>query len=164
MSALFCSLATDRPQKIPPRTYTLLTFPYGAEESYDVWNMHPAMQPDGAQSVFPDDRSGLIWPDTVGLGHLSACIHWEAGGYREIRDRFVRDPLGLMGGPDSTATDHRAPSLGQQFFTKHHEIVVRPNWPLGLLVYHDDSVPRHVTYAQFKLTIHPLAPLPSGGA
>jgi len=40
--------------------------------------------------------------------------------------------------------------------------VVRPNVPLGLLVYHNDSVPRRVTYAQFKLSIHPLAPV--GGA
>lgn len=157
MSALYCSLQASPDQTIPPRAWTLLTFPYDTE-SDDRWHMHQPDQPDGTTAVFPDDQSGLIWPAMEGLGHLSACIHWEAasstGGYTEIRDQFVRDPLGI---PDYTAVDHRVPSGGLQFFTKHHELVVRPHVPVGLLVYHNDKLPRKVTYAQFKLSIHPLA-------
>ncbi len=157
MSVMFCSLQVSPDQLIPPKAYTLLKFPYDSE-SDDRWHMHQPCQPDGTTATFPDPESGLIWPAAEGLGHLTACIHWEAGGYNELRDQFVRDPLGT---PDYTATDHRPPSGGQQFFTKHHASIVRPNVPLGLLVYHNDSVPRRVTYAQFKLSIHPLAPVGS---
>lgn len=154
MSVRVCSLAVSPDEEIPPNTYTLLKFPYGAAESYDAWNMHPAEQPDGVVSAFPDDRSGLIWPAAEGWGDLIANIHWEGGGYTELRDRFARDPLGLYGAPDTTATDHRVPSPGGQYFTKHHGIFVHVGTPLGVLVSHDDSVPRKVIYAQFKLTIH----------
>lgn len=166
MSALFCSLAVSPDQLIPPTTYTLVKFPYGTAESTDAWGMHQETQPGGAVSAFPDDRSALIWPAIEGLGHLTANIHWEAasaeGPYDELRDQFVRDPLGLLAPPDYTATDHRTPTPGQQFFTKHHELVVRPNVPLGLLVYHNDKAPRRITYAQLKLSIHPLATPPGG--
>jgi len=157
VSVLFCSLQASPDQVIPPRVWTLLKFPYDSE-SDDRWSMHQPAQPDGTTAVFPNDESGLIRPAMEGLGHLTACIQWEAasssGGYNELRDQFVRDPLGS---PDYTAVDHRVPSGGLQFFTKHHEIVVRPNVPVGLLVYHNDRVSRKVTYAQFKLSIHPLA-------
>jgi hypothetical protein len=158
VSVMFCSLQASLDQVIHPKLYTLLRFPFD-DESTDVWGMHQPVQPDGRTVQYPrDPESGLIWPAAEGLGHLTACIHWEAGGYTEIRDQFVRDPLGV---PDTTATDHRAPSPGQQFFTKHHEIIVRPGVPLGLFVYHNDSKPRKVTYAQLKLSIHPLA-VPGG--
>ncbi|WP_309484603.1 hypothetical protein [Streptomyces himalayensis] len=118
--------------------------------------MHQAAQPDGCQVTDwrADDRSGLIWPIAPGWGFLSAMIQWEPGGYVELRDRFTRDPLGLYGPPDSTATDHRPPSRGMQSFTKVWQMKVHPSTPLGLLVAHDDDVPRRVTLAEFKLVIH----------
>ena len=84
---------------------------------------------------------------------LTANVHWEPGDYSELRDRFVRDPLGVA--PDSTATDHRPPSPGMQCFTKQHQMFVHPGVPLAFLVSHNDSVARKITHAQFKLAIHP---------
>ena len=102
-----------------------------------------------------DDRAGLIWPAVSGWGVLTANVHWESGNYSELRDRFVRDPLGLSTGYDSTATDHRPPSPGMQCFTKQHQMFVHPDVPLSFLVAHNASSPRKITHAQFKLAIHP---------
>jgi hypothetical protein len=149
------SLKVDVPQSVPDDgQYHVVRFPYTAE-SYDPWGMHQPTQPDGGAvtSWSKDDRSGLIWPETAGWGVLTSLIYWEAGGYDELRDRFVRDPLGDY---DSTATDHRAPSPGIQCFTKHHEIFVRPDVPIALLVAHDATSARRVTLAEFKLAIHPV--------
>ncbi|MCK1795011.1 hypothetical protein MTQ01_03055 [Streptomyces sp. XM4193] len=150
-----CSLISERSQVIPNGGgYHLLRFPYGEYESYDVWNMHPAQQPDGKVSSHPDQRSGLIWPKVGGWATLTANIHWEAGNYSELRDQFVRDPLGINGKSDSTATDHRRPSPGMQCFTKSHQIFVHPHTPLGLRVGHTASSSRRVVHAQFKVAIH----------
>lgn len=150
-----CSLISDRSQAIPGGGgYHLLRFPFGEYESYDVWNMHPVDQPDGATSRHPDKRSALIWPTVGGWATLTANIHWEAAHYGELRDQFVRDPLGLNGAPDSTATDHRRPSPGMQCFTKSHQIFVHPHTPLGLSVGHTGSGSRRVVHAQFKVAIH----------
>lgn len=157
MAVAVCSLILATPQSIPPGGYHLVRFPYGAEgESLDAHQMHPAEQPDRTVSTWPDDRSALIWPSTTGWGALTAMIQWAPGAYTELRDRFVRDPLGLDTGADSTATDHRPPSPGMQCFTKHHEILVRPTVPLALMVSHNDTVARDIVHAQFKLTIHPM--------
>lgn len=149
-----CSLITDEPQTIPVGGYRVVRFPFGGE-SADGHGMHEAVQPDGlpVASWKVDDRSGLIWPAVSGWGVLTANVHWEAGDYTELRDRFVRDPLGEA--PDSTATDHRPPSPGIQCFTKQHQLFVHPGVPLAFLVAHNDSVARKITHAQFKLAIHP---------
>ncbi|MEU5580924.1 hypothetical protein ABZ791_30070 [Streptomyces huasconensis] len=153
MTVLVCSLKVDIPQTITAGGYHVVRFPY-ADQSYDEWAMHTAVQRDGraVTSWSTDDRSGLIWPDTTGWATLTALIQWEPGDYRELRDRFVRDPLGAY---DSTATDHRPPSPGMQCFTKQHQMFVSPDVPVSLLVAHDASGPRRLTLAEFKLAIHP---------
>lgn len=151
-----CSLITGEPQTIPAGGYHIVRFSHDVGgESYDAHGMHEAAQPDGppVTNWATDDRSGLIWPSVSGWGVLTANVHWESGGYWELRDRFVRDPLGVA--PDSTATDHRPPSPGMQCFTKGHQLFVHPGVPLAFLVSHNDSVARKITHAQFKLAIHP---------
>jgi hypothetical protein len=152
MSLHICSLINNDEQVIPPSTYTLLKFPY-VGESYDVWGMHEECQPDEVCSTYPDDRSALIWPTVSGWGSLTAMIHWENGDYTEIRDQYIRDPLNLAGGPDTTCTEHEEPNLGMQFRSKHHELFVHPGTPVAVRAYHNDSVARKVVHAQFKLAI-----------
>ncbi|GAA2284852.1 hypothetical protein GCM10010145_56030 [Streptomyces ruber] len=157
MSVHVCSLILDEPQVIPQGGYQVVRFPFGAGESYDAHGMHQVAQPDGYQVTNwrTDDRAGLIWPAADGWGSLTAMIQWEAGDYTELRDQFVRDPLGLTGDPvNTTATDHRPPSPGMQCFTKHHEIFVHPGVPLAVRVSHNDSAPRRLLLAEFKLAIH----------
>lgn len=156
-----CSLKADTPQLIQPgTTYRIVRFPFGAAEPTDRFGMHQAVQPDGyvVSDWATDDRSGLIWPSTAGWGHLHALIQWEAGGYTELRDQYVRDPLGLTPAPtDTTATEHRTPTPGGQFYVKNHGIFVDPATPVALRVTHDDSGPRLLTLAEFKLVIHQAA-------
>jgi hypothetical protein len=157
MAPYVCSLITSTPQLIEPGAYTVVRFPYGAGESHDPYDMHPAEQPDGyvVGDWATDDRSGLIWPNADGWGELKAMIQWEAGGYTELRDQLVRDPLGLTGDPvNTTATDHRVPSPGMQCFSKAWGIFVHPNVPLALRVFHNDDEPRRLVLAEFKLAIH----------
>lgn len=150
------SLKVDIPQSIPTDGgYHVVRFPYTAE-SYDPWGMHEPEQPEAGGYVSnwkTDDRSGLIWPSVAGWGVLTSLIYWEAGNYAELRDRYVRDPLDTY---DSTATEHRPPSPGIQCFGKKHELFVRPDVPLALLVAHDATSARKVTLAEFKLAIHPV--------
>ncbi|MEY7976545.1 hypothetical protein [Streptomyces sp. enrichment culture] len=156
-----CSLKRDTPQTVPANSpYTVIRFPFGTAESYDVFTMHQVNQPDGytVTSWDTDARSGLIWPSTAGWGDLYAMIQWEAGGYDELRDQFVRDPLGLTPTPnDTTATEHRPPSIGMQCWTKQWGVFVDPAVPLALRATHDDSVARKIVLAEFKLVIHPSA-------
>jgi hypothetical protein len=160
-----CSLKRDSevhgPQVIPPGPYTILRFPFGAAESYDRWTMHQAIQPDGytVTDWEEDPRSGLIWPARAGWGELKAMIQWESGDYQELRDQFARDPL-LLGSRtkvDTTATEHRPPSKGMQCWNKGHGMFVHPDTPLAVRVAHDDSKPRAVVLAEFKLVIHHVA-------
>lgn len=154
-----CSLilGNAEPQTIPnDGAYHVVRFPFDTE-SYDVYEMHGSVQPDGGQVLDwrTSDRAGLIWPSRDGWGSLTAVIQWEAGDYTECRDQFVRDPLGLTSNPnDTTATDHRAPSPGIQCFSKHHEIFVHPGVPLALRVSHNASTPKKITLAEFKLAIY----------
>ncbi|MFE9773622.1 hypothetical protein ACFYOV_18525 [Streptomyces sp. NPDC005931] len=157
MSVYVSSLKTSVQQSIPADgAYHVVRFPFGSGESYDAHNMHQAAQPDGytVTNWATDDRSGLIWPSTAGWGQLYAMIQWEDGSYTELRDRFVRDPLNLSTGYDSTATDHRPPSPGMQCFTKSHGLFTTVGMPLALLVSHNDSVARDLVLAEFKLAIH----------
>ncbi|MEV0441798.1 hypothetical protein AB0I84_35150 [Streptomyces spectabilis] len=152
------SLKTELPQAIPgDGGYHVIRFPY-ADEPDDPWGMHPAEQPDGARVTTwtSDDRSGLIWPTTDGWGTLTALLFWEPAGYRELRDRFVRDPLNLATGYDSTATEHRPPSPGMQCFHKTHDMRVRVGTPIALLAAHDHDRAVRITLAEFKLAIHPV--------
>lgn len=154
MSTYFCSLGfkpqAGQEQVIPTGKYTLLRFPFGAQENVDPWDMHPRRQPGGAVIQYPDPRTGLIWPTKAGLGCLELNVIWMDADYTELRDVFVRDPLGT---PDETAYDHRARTPGEQCFTKTHWLVVRPDVPLGVMVGHNGSGDAKVRMAQFKLTI-----------
>ncbi|MFD4832065.1 hypothetical protein ACFWPV_19745 [Streptomyces uncialis] len=156
-----CSLKVETPQLIPAGdTYRIIRFPYGTHESSDRFNMHQAEQLDGPPVLdyATDDRSGLIRPSRAGWGQLYAMIQWESAsgtnGYTELRDQFVRNPLGVV---DTTATEHRAPTPGIQCYVKGHGIMVYPDVPLALRVMHNDNAPRRVTLAEFKLVIHEAA-------
>lgn len=153
-----CSLKRDTPQSVPANSpYQVIRFPFGASESSDRYAMHQINQPDGyvITDWHSDDRSGLIWPSKAGWGDLYAMIQWEAGEYTELRDQFVRDPLGLTPRPnDTTATEHRRPSPGLQCWVKHWGIFVDPGTPLAVRATHDDGVARNITLAEFKLVIH----------
>ncbi|MFK0063328.1 hypothetical protein ACIQTN_29385 [Streptomyces werraensis] len=156
-------MKVDTPQLIAPgTTYRVVRFPFGAAESTDRFEMHQVVQPDGyvVSDWATDDRSGLIWPSRPGWGTLYGLLQWEgasaSGGYTELRDQFVRDPLGLTPTPnDTTATEHRTPTPGGQFFAKHWGLFVNPATPLALRVTHNDASPRLLTLAEFKLVIHP---------
>ncbi|WP_431952223.1 hypothetical protein [Actinacidiphila sp. bgisy167] len=156
-----CSLKVDTPQSIQPgTTYQIVRFPFGTAEPADRSTMHQVVQPDGyvITNWATDDRSGLIWPSKSGWGHLYSLLQWEAGA-TEYRDQYVRDPLNL-GSPtpsDTTATDHRPPSVGAQFWTKGHGIFVNPQTPIALRVTHNAPNPINLTLAEFKLVIHDVA-------
>lgn len=157
MTVHVCSLKVDVPQSIPDDgKYHVVRFPYPGQ-SYDAWGMHTATQPDGATVTnwARDDRSGLIWPSMAGWGTLTSLIYWEAGDYSELRDRYVRNPLDPEA-YDSTASEHRPPSPGIQCFHKTHEMFVRPDVPIALLVAQDAGTSRKLTLAEFKLAIHPV--------
>ncbi|MGW2213285.1 hypothetical protein [Streptomyces sp. NPDC001781] len=155
MAVYVCSLSASPDQVIQPLTDTLLRFPYD-EEQADQWGMHNPAQPDGVASVTGDQRSGLIWPSCEGWGYLTAEFQWEPGGYNEIRDAFLRDPLSLTSDPmNDTARDDRAVTGGYQWYVKNHQIGVHPGTPIGVTVRHNDTVARKILYAQFKLSIHP---------
>lgn len=160
MSVQFCSLGfkpaaeTDW-QTIPPGPgYTLLRFPYGAQENEDAWDMHSRAH--GKKLVtYADPESGLIVPASVGLGVLELNIIWADGDYTELHDTFVRDPLGQK--PDPTAYNHRPRTAGENCFVGLHYLLVRPSTPLGVQVAHNSPTPARVRMAQFKLAIHTIA-------
>lgn len=149
-----CSLKADVPQDIPADgRYHLVRFPYGVE-SYDVHGMHEPVQPDGVVSTDGDDRAGLIWPAVAGWASLYAMAQWAPGDYTELRDRFVRDPLDLTTGFDSTATEDYPPTVGGQYRAKAWGMFVTPGTPLGLMVRHNAIGPVGLTLAEFKMVIH----------
>lgn len=150
-----CSLAVDTDQLISPNGgYQILRFPYGDAESSDHHQMHPAEQPDGVTSAFPDDRSALIWPAVSGWSLVEGVVHLEKGDYSEYRFRVIRDPLDLTDhGYDSTRSEHRPPSPGAQFWAFSHFMYARVGTPLSIAVAHNASTDCEVTYAQFKIGI-----------
>lgn len=155
MTVQVCSLSASPDQLIQPLTDTLLKFPF-EQNQLDDHGMHQPAQPDGFTATSGDDRSGLIWPSCAGWGFLLAEFQWEGGAYNEIRDHFVRDPLGMTSDPrNETGREDRYPTGGYQWFAKHHQIAVTPGVPLGVMVRHNDKVARKILYAQFKLCIHP---------
>ncbi|MGW0704538.1 hypothetical protein ACWD4G_00905 [Streptomyces sp. NPDC002643] len=167
MSVAVCSLKWERAHSgVQTITYDsdgyhLVRFPYEAgEESYDPWKMHDPAHGGETASVFPDGRSGLIWPSHDGWGVLSAMIFWEADAETlEYRSRFVRDPLSLTEqGYDSTGTTDIAPTRGGQYRTYMWQMFVHPGVPLGLKISArgagDTTRATAITLAEFKLAIH----------
>ncbi|MGV9880341.1 hypothetical protein [Streptomyces sp. NPDC003006] len=166
MSVAICSLKWDAAQHGPQAIkydsdgYHLVRFPYGAgEESYDPWRMHDPAKAGSGPSHFPNAHSGLIWPSHDGWGVLSALVFWRPdSGPTEYRSRFVRDPLNLTTGYDSTATTDSAPTRGSQFRSYVWQMFVHPETPVGLKIsargVGDVKLATPLTHAQFKLAIH----------
>ncbi|MFW5417821.1 hypothetical protein J0910_14515 [Nocardiopsis sp. CNT-189] len=71
---------------------------------------------------------------------------------RELRDRFVRGPLGPSGG-----ADHRPPSPGMRCFTGVHGTLASPGTPPGVMVGHTGKGAAPVPHGRFKLVIGPVA-------
>ncbi|MCC9686851.1 hypothetical protein E4N64_14205 [Streptomyces sp. MNU103] len=157
--ALVASLISTTPQTITPgTTYQIVRFPFDSE-SFDPAGMHEAAQPDGytVTNWATDDRSGLIWPPMRGWGTLYAALQFaEAGDATEFRSQFVRDPLNISTGQDTTATEHRADTVGGEFWTRTWGLVVNPMTPLAVRVAHNASGPLDVTLAEFKLVVQPM--------
>lgn len=139
--------------------YHLVRFPYAeSEESYDPWHMHDPGKGGTKPSKFPDTRSGLIWPSHDGWGTLSAMIFWEPDGRStEYRARYVRDPLGVSTGYDSTATTDWVPTRGGQYRTHLWQMFVHPRTPVGLKISArgpgDVKIAAPLMFAEFKLAI-----------
>ena len=163
MSLYVCSLGFKPPagqeQVIPPGGgYTLLRLPFGTQENADPWDMHSRAR-DGRAIAYADPDSGLIHPAVAGWGTLELNIIWLDGDYTELRDVFVRDPLGAA--PDPTAYAHRARTPGENCFDKVHGLLVRPGVPLGVQVAHDGPSAAKVRMIQFKLAIQDDVALPA---
>ncbi len=155
MAKMFCSLIRNMDQVIDPGGYVIVKFPFGSYESWDVQGMHNVKQPDGhtITSWDSDERSGLIWPKVRGLALVYATMHWESGNYTECRHQFIRDPLNLSTGPDTTGTEHRTPGPGMQCFSTMWQGIVNPQTPMAYRVAHNASSPRKLVHAQFKMSI-----------
>ena len=151
MRLVVCSLITGGSQTIPVSgDYTAIRFPFNAE-SYDPDGLHNPLQPDTGQTVtVSDPRASLIWPQHTAWATLNALIYWDSGSYTEIRDRFVRDPLNLTTGYDSTCTEDHAATIGGQYIAKNWNVWVHPLTPIGLLVRHNSSSPQTVSLAELK--------------
>ncbi|MFD0418190.1 hypothetical protein [Streptomyces sp. NPDC127108] len=166
MSVVICSLkweaARSGRQKITYDSdgYHLVRFPYDAgEEQYDPWRMHDPAHGFTTPSRFPDARSGLIWPSHDGWGTLSAMVFWEPDNRpTEYRARFVRDPLNLSTGYDSTATTDTVPTRGGQYRSYTWQMFVHPGTPVGLKISArgpgDVKLAAPLMLAEFKLAIH----------
>ena len=151
----YCSLLVSEDQVIPRGEYTIVRFPYssggGAEQS-DAEGMHSPAQPDGGSSAYPDERSGLIWPAHSGvIGHWLAEAQFEPGDYSEIRLQFIRDPLNLSTGANTTGTTHLPKSPGMQCFTLSHMFIANADTPVAFRVFHNASGPVKLTLAEHKL-------------
>jgi hypothetical protein len=154
MAVRVCSLILDETQTVPAdEQYHVVRFRFGAAESYDEHRIRETQQPDGVSTTFSHDRAGLIWPSMNGWGELKALMYWAPGGYSEVRSRFVRDPLNLAGGADSTCTEDSATTPGAQFRAKAWGIFVQVGTPIALMVRHNGSSPVVLAHAQFKLAI-----------
>lgn len=150
-----CSLITTEPQLIPAGPdYRIVRFPFGGAESYDEHGMHDVDQPDGETTTGEHDRAGLIWPSASGWADLYAMLFWARGDYTEVRDRFVRDPLDLSTGYDSTCTEDHRDTPGGQYLAKTWGIFVKVGTPLAVMVRHNSRSALSLDFAEFKLAIH----------
>jgi hypothetical protein len=156
--ALVVSLISSAPQLIQPGAYANVRFPYDGE-SADYASMHQATQPDGyvVTNWAVDDRSSLIWPAMRGWATVYAAAQFaDESDATEYRSQFARDPLDLSTGLDTTATEHRAATVGGEFWTRTFGLVVNPGTPLSFRVSHNASTPQNLTLAEFKLVIQPM--------
>jgi len=152
MTLVVCSLISSGSQAIAPNVYTPLRFPFDSE-SADAFNLHDKVQPDTGETVtVASPRAALIWPAHTAWATLNGLMYWEDDNYTELRTRFVRDPLNLTTGEDSTCTEDHAPTVGGQYIAKNWNMFVHPNTPVGLLVKHNATTPVAVTFAEFKLS------------
>lgn len=149
-----CSLkfADDQDQMIAPGDYQIVRFPFGSQESSDVFDLHPVIQPDTGEPVtLSSPRAGLIWPAHSRWARLWALMYWSDGPYTEVRSRYVRDPLGLSSGYDSTCTEDDGKNGGGQYRAKSWEIKTYPGTPIALMVRHNANVPVKLDFAEFKM-------------
>lgn len=163
-----CSLPSGHGQMIPANTWKTLEFRYH-NESYDEWGMHQPNQPDGGTSTFPDERSGLIWPNVRGWALVEGMVDLDQGNYSELWFQLCRDPLSLTTGKDETRKERRPVHSGPQYFAFQHWLRLSPGTPIAIQLKHNATAPVKVLYAQFKVAIfpdpgeavHEPAPVPS---
>ncbi len=149
-----CSLkfADDQDQLIQPGDYQIVRFPFGSVESSDTFDLHPIVQPDTGQSItLSSPRAGLIWPAHERWARLWALMYWADGPYTEVRSRFVRDPLNLSTGYDSTCTEDSAKTPGGQFISKSWEAKTVLGTPWALMVRHNASEAIRLDFAELKM-------------
>ena len=155
MPVQVCSLIRNEPQTIPAGdSYHVVRFRFDGGENSDRHRMHETEQPDGVSTTFANDRAGLIWPSVAGWGELKGLMYWASNAYSEVRSRFVRDPLDLAGGADSTCTEDSSTTPGGQFRAKAWGIFVQVGTPIALMVRHNGASPVVLAHAQFKLAIY----------
>lgn len=149
-----CSLKfdTDQDQWIQPGDYQIVRFPFGSVESSDVYDLHPVIQPDTqASTSLSSQRAGLIWPKHERWATLWGLMYWADGPYTEVRSRFVRDPLNLSSGYDSTCTEDDQSNPGGQYRAKSWAAKVYPGTPWALMVRHNASSAVKLDFAEFKM-------------
>lgn len=149
-----CSLKFDTTQDqwIMPGDYQIVRFPFEPIESSDIYDLHPKVQPDTSGSItLASQRAGLIWPKHEQWATLWGLLYWADGDYTEVRDRFVRDPLNLSSGFDSTCTEDHASTPGGQYIAKSWAAKVYPGTPWALMVRHNSPDPVKLDFAEFKM-------------
>lgn len=154
MRLVVCSLKTGGPQLIPPSStdYVIVRFPFNGE-SDDKDGLHDIVQPDTHLSTSAGHpRAGLIWPLHTAWATLNGLMYWDHGDYTEIRSRFIRDPLRLTTGYDSTATEDDPPSVGGQYKIKSWNMWVHPMTPVALAVRHNSDRDQVLNLAEFKVS------------
>lgn len=162
MRLVVCSLKTDKPQRIAPRTYTTVRFPFGAE-SYDPNNRHTPLAPPNPKPVTASmPEAGLIWPMHTAWATWQGFMIWQsltavASSARptQFRHRLARDPFGYTDSPmDTTATTNEpvAPPASTSGATKTWGFWAHPGTPVAYQVWHDADVPLSLTVAEFKMS------------
>jgi hypothetical protein len=139
---MFCSLIVKKPQLIPPDVWTAIRFD---TESTDLFTMH-------ADDDLSSPDSALILPGITAVGWLSAMVQWAHSDATQLLHRFTRNPYdpALI---DSTCTNDRVPTSGQDFHTFSWPITVRAGQPLALMVCHNASGSAMVNLAEFKVWV-----------
>lgn len=137
----FCSLIVKAPQIIPPNVYTALRF---NEESTDSVGWHDS-------NDLSVSASALITPDVTDIALLAALVFWAPSDATQYYHRFTRDPFTAE--IDSTATNDKAATTGQNFHCFTWPMTIRNGQPLAVMVTHNASVPVAVNLAEFKVWV-----------
>jgi len=126
----------EKPQLIPPETWTLVT--YEKTVSNDRY-----MQRD-LSLIMPPFNGDFLW---------SRNLRWAAitvpdGDFRprQIMSRFVRDPAGIH---DDTGADDRIATPGRSWQTVMWPFAGQAGQPVGVEVWHDHTEPWPLEHAQF---------------